>query len=63
MNPVQSLTSYFTGVVTELRKVVWPTPQTLGAYFVSVVIGLAFATTLVGVVDYLFILGLQQIIK
>jgi preprotein translocase subunit SecE len=63
VNPFRSLSIYLVGVVTELRKVVWPTLPTLATYFVSVVVGLALATTLVGAVDYLFIKGLTHIIK
>lgn len=59
MNPV----SYLQGVVAELRKVVWPTPTTVLKYFLSVVIGVAIATVIVGSLDYIFIHALGLIIN
>jgi preprotein translocase SecE subunit len=63
MNPLRSLISYFQGVQTELRKVVWPTMPVLINHFFSVVIGIAIATVLVGAVDYVFIHAVAYVIK
>jgi|GEM_PF-6386642 len=59
MKPAQ----YFQGVLTELKKVSWPTPATVGKYFFSVVIGLALASALIAAFDFIFIKGLGLIIK
>lgn len=63
MKLLSAPSSYLAGVISELRKVVWPSLPTLGRYFLSVVVGLALATALVGAVDYVFIQGLTHIIK
>jgi preprotein translocase SecE subunit len=52
---MNAITSYFQGVAAELRKVTWPTFPTVARHFVSVVVGVAFATALVGVFDFLFL--------
>ena len=58
-----NLVAYFQGVVTELRKVSWPTPATVGKYFVSVILGLALATAVIAAFDFIFLRGLALIIK
>jgi len=55
MKPLNALAGYFRGVAIELRKVVWPTGPTLLRYFLSVVLGLALATTFIWGVDYVFV--------
>jgi len=62
MKPFQALAGYFRGVAAEMRKVVWPTPATLGRYFLSVVIGVALATAFIWAMDALFVKGLALII-
>jgi len=57
------LTTYFQGVIAELKKVTWPTPATVGRYFASVVIGLALASAVIAGFDFIFIKGLGLIIK
>jgi preprotein translocase SecE subunit len=57
------LTAYFQGVVTELRKVSWPTLPTVGKYFLSVVVGIALATAVIAAFDFIFIRGLGLIIN
>ena len=63
MKPLNGIAAYFQGVAAELRKVTWPTFQTLVRYFLSVVIGLALATGFVWVVDYAFVHLLSLIIN
>jgi preprotein translocase subunit SecE len=55
MKIFNQLVSYFKGVISELKKVVWPTFPVLVKYFVGVVVGVAIATVFVGLVDYAFI--------
>lgn len=55
--------AYIQGVVTELRKVNWPTLPQVVRYFLSVVIGVALATVLIFGLDYVFIHALRLIIK
>jgi preprotein translocase SecE subunit len=62
MNPLRSLISYFQGVQTELRKVVWPTVPVLANHFFSVIIGITLATIFVGAVDYVFIHAVAYVI-
>jgi preprotein translocase SecE subunit len=51
-------------VASEMRKVSWPSWQTVLKYFSAVVIGVAFATVLVWALDYFFIhIFLSAIIK
>ena len=60
---LNSLVSYFQGVLTELRKVSWPSTPQLLQYFLSVVLGLLIATVFIGAIDYVFIHALGLIIK
>jgi preprotein translocase SecE subunit len=57
------LIRYFQGVITELRKVSWPTLPQVVRHLISVVIGVAVAVVFVGVVDFVFIKGLSLVIK
>ncbi len=59
MKLLNSVSSYFKGVYGELRKVVWPSAPTLLTYLVSVVVGIALATAVIGIVDYLVIQGIS----
>jgi len=54
---------YLQGVISELKKVNWPTAATVGKYFLSVVIGLALAAAVIAAFDFIFIKGLGLIIK
>ncbi len=60
---MSSITSYFQGVATELKKVSWPTFPTVMKHFASVIVGLIFAIVVVGVFDYAFFKLLAFIIK
>lgn len=56
--------NYLQGVVSEMRKVTWPSWQTVLKYFLAVVTGVALATVLVWALDYFFIhVLLSAIIK
>ena len=63
MSTLTGITSYFKGVVAETRKVTWPTWNTLASAFVSVVVGVALATAVIGTFDYLFLHLLGFIVK
>ena len=58
-----NLVSYFQGVSTEIRKVTWPTVPTVVRHFLSVIAGVAFATALVGGLDYVFLRLLSFVLK
>ena len=55
--------NYFQGVWVELRKVSWPTMPVLVQNLLSVLLGVAFATVLVGAFDFIFLKLLGLIIK
>ncbi|HSI20541.1 MAG TPA: preprotein translocase subunit SecE [Verrucomicrobiae bacterium] len=57
------LISYFEGVISELRKVSWPTVPVVLKNFFAVVVGVGLATVLVGAFDFAFIKFLGLIIK
>ena len=63
MKLLNSITGYFQGVLSELRKVTWPTLPTLGKHFLSVVLGLVLATEFIWGVDYVFVHLLTLIIN
>ena len=46
-----SFTEYFSGVKTEIKKVVWPTKKELGAFTTVVVIACTFFSLLFALVD------------
>jgi preprotein translocase SecE subunit len=58
-----NLVAYFQGVVTELRKVTWPSLPTVGKYFLSVVLGIALATAVIAAFDFVFLRGLALILS
>lgn len=62
-NPLNATVSYFQGVVTEMRKVVWPKFPVVMRYFFSVVFGVAVGTAFIWAVDYVFIKALGYVIK
>ena len=49
--------------IGELRKVVWPSGEMVGQYFIVVLVFVLFIMTLVAGLDYLFGLGLIQIFR
>ncbi len=57
------LISYLEGVLSELRKVSWPTVPVVLKNFLAVIVGVALATILVGIFDFAFIKFLGLIIK
>lgn len=63
MNLVQTITTYFRGAVEEVRKVSWPTKKQVIEYS-AIVIGLSVAMgVFFGALDYIFNLGLTEILK
>lgn len=59
MKPV----AYFQGVLTELRRVTWPTVPVVVRNVLAVGVGVAVATVLIGTLDYLFLKLLGLIIN
>lgn len=60
---MNKLTTYLRESVAEMKKVAWPTKkQTID--YTLIVIGLSLGTAAVlGILDYFFNIGLEQIIK
>ena len=60
---VAKIKDYFTGSISEMKKVVWPSKKQTIRYSL-IVIALSIATAIFfGILDYAFNLGLEQIIK
>ncbi len=60
---MNKITSYFKEATAEMKKVVWPTKKQTTTYTI-VVIGLSIGIAIFfGILDYVFNLGLEQIIK
>lgn len=55
--------NYFKGVVTELKKVIWPTKKELINYVVVVLVFCLFATTLIWIADFAFRTIIGQLIN
>jgi len=66
MNPLnlpKKLIKYIRESIAELKKVTWPTKKETTNYTLLVIgISLAIAT-FIGVIDFIFSLGIEQIIK
>lgn len=62
MNIVNSITNYFVGSYQEMKKVSWPTKkQTINYSWLVVGLSVGVAV-LFAVLDYIFNLGIEQII-
>ncbi|MFH1287027.1 MAG: preprotein translocase subunit SecE [Candidatus Magasanikbacteria bacterium] len=62
-NPIKALITYIKEAYAEMRKVVWPTKKQTTTFSI-VVIALTLGVALFfGVLDYIFNLGLEAIIK
>lgn len=60
---MNKITSYFKESAAEMKKVVWPTKKQTTTYTI-IVIGLSLGIALFfGILDYVFNIGLEQIIK
>jgi len=60
---MNKITNYFHGAFSEMKKVVWPTKKQTTTYTL-IVIGLSFGIAFIlGAIDYIFNLGLTQLIK
>jgi len=60
---MNKITDYFRGAIGEMNKVVWPTKKQTTTYTLIVIglsLGIAF---ILGVLDYIFNIGLTQLIK
>ncbi|MBW2963620.1 preprotein translocase subunit SecE [Candidatus Woesearchaeota archaeon] len=62
-NPVKRLIQYIKDSIIELKKVTWPTKKETTNYTLLVIgISLAIAA-FIGIIDFFFSLGVEQIIK
>ena len=60
---MNKLTTYLRESVSEMKKVSWPTKKQTTTYTL-IVIGMSLGTAIfLGVLDYFFNIGLEQIIK
>lgn len=60
---MNKLTNYLRESVSEMKKVSWPTKKQTTTYTL-IVIGMSLGTAIfLGVLDYVFNIGLEQIIK
>jgi len=57
-----SFTEYFSGVKTEIKKVVWPTRKELGAFTAVVVIACTFFALLFALVDVSVVTALGAVL-
>jgi preprotein translocase SecE subunit len=63
MKPIKAVTSYFSGVGAELKKVRWPAASVVAQHSLSVVIGVALFTAFIAAVDIVFLKALTYIIN
>ena len=60
---IKKIISYFQGVLEEMRKVTWPSRKATTCYSI-LVIGLSvFIAAIFGVLDAVFTLGLEGLLK
>lgn len=62
-NPFAAIADFFRGVFAEIRKVIWPTGREMANYTLIVLLFLVFFTALIGGVDWVSNLALQNIFK
>lgn len=60
---IQKITSYFKNSVEELRKVSWPTRNDLIKHTIGVIAVSVAVAAFIGVIDYLFNLGLKWLLR
>lgn len=58
-----SMSEYFRGIKTEMKKVVWPTKKELSSYTSVVVLTCAVSALGIWLVDSVFLAALQGILK
>jgi len=63
MSTANKIGDYFHGSVAEMKKVVWPTKKQTTNYTLIVIAMSLGIAIFFGVLDYVFTLGLGQIIK
>ena len=63
MNALQKIKDYFTGSISEMKKVVWPTKKQVTTYSL-IVMGMSIGIAIFfGILDYFFNIGLELFIK
>lgn len=63
MSVAIKIKNYFVEAVVEMKKVIWPTKKQVKMYTVLVVIMSLGVAVFFGILDYVFNLGLEQLIK
>ena len=59
---MNALTTYFRNVRLEFTHIVWPTPRTALAHTLVLVLIAAIVGVLVGLLDYVFGLGVSHVV-
>lgn len=60
-NPFTAIADYIRGVISEMRKVIWPTGREMVTYSLVVLVFLILTTALVAGVDYVTSLGVRWV--
>ncbi|MDK6301817.1 preprotein translocase subunit SecE [Corynebacterium sp. UMB9976] len=60
-NPFTAIADYIRGVISEMRKVIWPTGREMVTYSIVVLVFLVLMTALVAGVDYVTGLGVRWV--
>ena len=60
-NPFTAIVDFLRGVISEIRKVIWPTSREMLTYTTIVLAFLIFFTALIGGVDWVTNLALKEI--
>ncbi|MEO6879403.1 MAG: preprotein translocase subunit SecE [Mycobacteriaceae bacterium] len=60
-NPFARITRFFREVVSELRKVIWPTRKELVTYTAVVLVFVSFLVALISVLDLVFAKGVLAV--
>ncbi len=63
INPMNKIVEYFKGSIAEMKKVIWPSKKQTTTYTL-VVIGMSIGVAVfLGLLDYIFNIGLEVLIK
>lgn len=63
MKLIKKIKDYFVGAVSEMKKVVWPNKKQVTNYTILVIVMSVGVAVFFGILDYIFNLGLEQLIK
>ena len=63
MAVTNAVSDYFRGALSEMKKVIWPSKKQTTNYTIIVIILSIGVAVFFGVLDYVFNLGLEKIIK